>query len=1437
MRQTRARAKGEATTSGGRRRGAVRLGKRIAVGVALVAGTAALASVARAGTTFIWRGTGAPSVWNDPLNWLSMAGPTVYPGVGDTVEFGLDATVGTGTATFLQNSAHLTIGGASTYNRVTIYNGAIANSGLVTFQADGASNYYNPDQALVISGTTSLTGGGTIRFAGLGTGIDGQGTSLVNADNTLRGSGYLYNLHSLVNQGSILAEGGQILLGYTTIDNSGGVITIAPDGAIAMDGNSSIAGGSLQGQAGGLLTSGLYQSFASSGLLTVGGQSTWNRPIIAGTITNAGEITFAPDAVANYYNPDQALVVSGSATLAGAGTVRFTGLGTGIDGQGGTLTNASETLRGTGYLYNLHNLINHGSMIAEGGQIYLGYTTIDNTGGVITIAPDGALASDGNGRVFGGTVQGQSGGNLTSGRYGDLTTTGVLTVGGQANWNRVQIEGTITNQGEIDYQADGGNNYWSVDQALVLVGSGTITLSGGGTVRFNGAGTGIDGQGLSLLNANNTLRGPGLLYNMPGLTNQGTILVEGGQLGLNYSNLDNTAGTLTVTSGSTLNLQNATVQNTGSAITVQATGVVSMDANSYLSGGTIHADPGSLFPNGRYRNVTTTGALTVAGQSNWNRVQIEGTLTNQGEIDYQADGGNNYWPVDQALVLVGSGTATLSGGGTVRLNGAGTGIDGQGLSLVNANNTLRGPGLLYNIPSLTNQGTILVEGGQLGLNYSNLDNTAGTLTVTSGSTLNLQNATVQNTGSTISVQSTAVVSMDGNSYLSGGTIHADPGSLFPNGRYRNVTTTGVLTVAGQSNWNRVQIEGTLTNQGEIDYQADAGNNYWSVDQALLLVGSGTTTLSGSGTVRFNGAGTGIDGQGLSLNNTSNTLRGSGLLYNIPSFSNAGTIAAEGGALTFNYVTLTSTGALSVAAGATLVQGTSSNVTANAVTGPGTYGLTTGRLATPSIEGALNQTGGTFAPGVAAAGSSIGKDYLLSGGSLELTLGGTSPSQSTSLHVKGNLALTSTSTSSNVSVVASPGFQVAPGQVFNVVKVDGTRSGVFANAPANNYPVSSSLGSNLYITYAAGDGNDIALYSTLTPGSVDFAVAQPTDNAYYVGTRDAAAGSTSTIALKDLDLLPGTSFTLGPNETLDLGGTGTLTVTQGSVFSGNGTVLGNILNAGLVRIPIVQIGNISHVTGGYVNILPVTPPPPGDPVQIVLPSPTVVNGGTYVHFAGGGGGGGGGGCCGGGGGFASGSGGGISIVGDAPKVEGTLAFDASLDVTGHYEQTSTGVLRLFIGGGDAGVSYSQLRVGQQVTLDGSIQVVLQPEMFSQFRYQLRPGATFDFIKGTGGITRAPGLSYSNLVTAAGASDGVVTGLTLTPFVSSFAADPDSLVMIGENLFSFDLVESNTVLRATYIGSRSSTTPPPAVPVGPAATVLLALALVVVGAYLSRAKAAR
>lgn len=306
----------------------------------------------------------------------------------------------------------------------------------------------------------------------------------------------------------------------------------------------------------------------------------------------------------------------------------------------------------------------------------------------------------------------------------------------------------------------------------------------------------------------------------------------------------------------------------------------------------------------------------------------------------------------------------------------------------------------------------------------------------------------------------------------------------------------------------------------------------------------------------------------------------------------------------------------------------------------------------------------------------------------------------------------------------------------------------------------------------------------TPLSVELEYAEPDDPAFFVGARAGNGGvpaPPATITLESLDLIEGSEFTLDPHETLVLT-TGPLYIGPGSVFTGNGVIQGGVINAGLLRIPIVRIATLNQAAGGVVVFeLPAQPPD----------LPVVIGGG----------------------------GGGVSLAEGTmlafspaevdeptPEViidqetvasEGVVRFDASLEITGSFEQRETGALRVFVAGDDQpGVNYSQLKVGEEVALDGALELVFEPALFGEFGYLPQVGDTFDLITSPVGITIAVGgLRLRNFIPAS--DQNLITGATLTSFSSGIASDPDQLLEIEETLFRVDLVEQGTVLRATLI----------------------------------------
>jgi hypothetical protein len=124
--------------------------------------------------------------------------------------------------------------------------------------------------------------------------------------------------------------------------------------------------------------------------------------------------------------------------------------------------------------------------------------------------------------------------------------------------------------------------------------------------------------------------------------------------------------------------------------------------------------------------------------------------------------------------------------------------------------------------------------------------------------------------------------------------------------------------------------------------------------------------------------------------------------------------------------------------------------------------------------------GSVTAGSGGAASFVGDNSvggnlsMATGDSLAIRLGGTTPTQFDSLTVGGDAALAG---SLNVSLTG--GFTLAPSQSFTIVDIAGTASGGFSGLTEGAL-FGSFGGTELFITYAGGNGNDVTLFTNL-PG--------------------------------------------------------------------------------------------------------------------------------------------------------------------------------------------------------------------------------------------------------------------------------------------------------------------------------------------------------------------
>jgi hypothetical protein len=790
-------------------------------------------------------------------------------------------------------------------------------------------------------------------------------------------------------------------------------------------------------------------------------------------------------------------------------------------------------------------------------------------------------------------------------------------------------------------------------------------------------------------------------------------------------------------------------------------------------------------------------------------MQVAGTITNNGTLTLSSPlyGGYPY-PYLQSYLTLTADTLFTGSGQTVLAGANSNFITGNHTLTIGSGYTVSGSGSIA--PSkVVNQGTVLANNGTLSISVSDtggagFNNSAGQIRVGNGSHLSVGGGTIQ--GGTIQGAGTGVLTGSSSGTYKDLTLQG--GFNITGGTFNGVTLEDTNTIYNGT----MQVAGTITNNGTLrlnspnyqGYPYPFLQSYLTLTADTLFTGSGQTVLEGSSNV-INGSHTLTIGSG-------HTVSGSGSIAPT-ALANNGSLLASGGILTLSS-NVQSTGVLGATATGNLRQ-TGGTVTADEinVAAGGAYTLAGGQLEATDITGNLAQTGGTFKAGIGTGASVLDGNYSLTGGTLAFDIAGLGAGQFDSLRVTGNANLSG----ATLALLPQGSFAINAGDVLNLLDIQGTRTGNFAGFTEG---AAITVGGNtLFATYGAGNGNDLALVSLYTPGSVNWLVAGSNDDAYFTGTHTGSPGSPTVYNYDSFDVLDGGSFELGVNDVMNVN---TFYNREGAVTTANGIINGNVINSGLMRIPLVSL---NQVTGGAIQVAIQPVMTPAAPV--VIQENTLVSFGNFRESnappgqaADYGFGGWSGGECGGCGGGGSGGGGGggilsqiMTIAQDVEQQKGTARVDGTLEVTGYYQQTESGMLRLFVGGDDpadlgpsrSGGNYSQLFVGEDVNLDGALQIVLQPELFDDFSYTPMLGDTFDFVVADGGITLESTLEYVVFVTATGAN--LLTGLTLSSYDSGIAGDPDILFRISETLFSFSLEDGGTILRGTLIAPLQAPVPIP------------------------------
>jgi hypothetical protein len=1131
--------------------GNLRVGTALVITTAfLLFASAPMFSIAR-GQTY-WTGHDSND-FTDAGNWSNGA-----PASGDPV---LDTSLGSITLSlsesspFTYNVDSLTASGG---NMATL---TIASGNILS--VNGGSSVFSYGTAITGGTTLSLNGAGELLSTDLHIGGDGTTAS---SGTLQQSSGTL----SITNQG-IIGDGGT---GVYSI--SGGTGTFNGGILLAKGASSS---GSLD-----LSGTGVVQVGGTNGISSGGGTAVINGAggqieVIGSDLSTSVNTTLASNTRTTINTNGLNATFNGNIANDASGNGGLTKIGTGNL----TLNGSANTIAS---FYTVGGTVtqNTGSGLTA-YEVSVGYgtgnsATYDMTGGTLVMAT--------------GTPPHLVGGSASSLRIGDFGGTGVFD----------QTGGSVTANGSFNVGSNGGNGTYDLSGGSLTITNGSVSdvaySSGSATSTgaINLSGTGSmsleDGTNLILSNRSSGPGGTGVFTQTGGtlsvdgtsglfLTgsgsgtynlNGGTLEIGGTSLVGNYNNAGGTyafnggGGTIEVT-GSDLTTDVNMTLDSGTRTTINTNGLnatfngnITNDASG--NGGLTKIGTGNLTLNGSANTIASfyTAGGTVTQNTG------SGLTAYELSVGYGTGDTTTYDMTGGTLVMAAGSTPPLVGGSASSLrigDFGGTGVFDQTGGSVTANGSL-------NVGSNGGNGTYDLSAGSLTITNSSISN----LAYSSGSATSTGAFNLSGTGS---------MSLQDSSYLILSNRSSGPGG------------TGVFTQTGGT----FSVDGTseliLTGSGTGTYNLNGGT---------LEIGG--TSLVGNynnagGTYAFNGGGGTIQVTGSDLNTAVNMTLDSGTRTTVNTNGLNATFTGNitndgsnnGGLTKIGAGNLTLAGsANSIASfytvGGTVTQNTGSSLTAYEVSvgyGTGnsaTYDMTGGSLvmaagSTPPLvggsasslrigdfggTGVFDQTGGSVtANGSFNVGSSGGNGtYDLSGGSLTITNGSVSDVAYTagSTASTGTINLSGTGSMSledGTNLILSnrrsgPGGTGTFTQTGGTMSVDGTSGLFLTGGGMGTYNLDGGTleigGSSLQGVYNNGGGT----YAFNMDGGTVVVEGTALNTAVNMDL-----GATSTINTNNL----GATFSGSISGTggINQEGSGTLTLSGNSSYSGNTTVNGGALD--------------------------------------------------------------------------------------------------------------------------------------------------------------------------------------------------------------------------------------------------------------------------------------
>ncbi len=820
--------------------------------------------------------------------------------------------------------------GSSTLGGYTVSGSVTAGDDAVAIGSDSQISTITVDDG----GTLTNTGSGDgITIADSGTlGASASGTALTVAGtlSTTDASGFAINLEDngiltggIVNNGGTITGGIQIagdqtstgvsaysstgllsnlatLTGAYTITSTGSVTTTGADAAIAVGGNTSIDGITVEGALSGDTVNAIAIAIAiaSEGTVTNGINASGT---LTGTIKNDGSVTdgisisgtqaASGSAYISTGASDEAASLTGGYTITSSGSVTSDDDAVVVNNYG---TVDSITVAGSLISNGGNNAISIGSDGAVSGVITNTGTisgTINNSGSV-----SGGIANSGS--FIGGIV---NTGEITGGiQTGNQTATGsAYSTTGTSTSDRATLTGGYQVNGTVEAGGDAIaiNDYGRVDSITV---SGTLTTTGSGSDAISIASQGeVTGDITNTGTINGAIDNAGSVNSVAvsgtlngGIANSGTIAsgvsitgtqASGNQSAYSSSGTGSLSGGYTIASGATVTSDaDAIAIGSGSTIdNITVTGsLTSNGGNNAIAigdGGTVSG------------NITATGEMIGSidnqGEITGN-VSISNTQTATGAL-YHGSGSNS--ELNGTYSIADGVTATSSGEHGIYLenNAAVNAVDIDG-NLVSqgankdaihiASGATIGDGATETNTIVDISGTVNAQDGiginidadttgKIQVNYeSTLSGFDGSIKVGSGATYR---GTIENSGTindaiiidgthsasghAIHITSTGVQGTDtnGDSIIVNGTLSSDTAdAIRVDGDLTGDIEIGMggQIIDGAINLNSGNFEGALAIGGRLDDGITIRNNHTASGDAITVTNTANLGANDNGNI-------------------------------------------------------------------------------------------------------------------------------------------------------------------------------------------------------------------------------------------------------------------------------------------------------------------------------------------------------------------------------------------------------------------------------------------------------------------------------------------------------------------------------------------------------------------------------------------------------------